>query len=118
MTLKRTLLQLPYLGPIDYNKIYLNIRGRGRVEPTGETLMLRLSNENLSGKPYETEITLANTEMQPFISPMVEITPDGREYGAHEFIGKEMYGGFTLEGKVSSGSAYLDQGTTVQLWSE
>lgn len=117
-TLGRTLLQLPYLGPIDYTKIYLNVRGRGRVEQSGVVLTLRISNEALSGKPYETEIELTNTETEPFISPMVELTPDGREYGEHEFIGKEMYGGYTLEGKVSDGSAYLDQGTAVQLWSE
>lgn len=117
-TLGRTLLQLPYLGPIDYTKIYLNVRGRGRVEQPGAVLRLRISNEALTGKPYETEIELTNTETEPFISPMVELTPDGREYGEHEFIGKEMYGGYTLEGKISEGSAYLDRGTAVQLWSE
>lgn len=116
--LKRTLLQLPYLGPIDYNKIYLNVRGRGHVESSAETVTLRLSNENLSGKPYETEISLSNDESEPFILPMVDASPDGREYGSHDFIGKEMYGGVSLEGKVSGGRAFLDQGTAIQLWSE
>jgi hypothetical protein len=116
--LQRTLFQLPYLGPIDYNKMYLNVRGRGRVECSGATMTLRISNENLSGKPYETEIDLTNTENEPFISPMVELTPDGDEYGTHTFIGAEMYGGYTFEGKITDGSAYLDQGTAVQLWSE
>lgn len=117
-TVQRTLFQLPYLGPIDYTKIYLNVRGRARVNRDGETLTLRIENHNLSGKPYETEIRLQNTQDEPFISPMIEFTPDGREYGPHEFIGKEMYGGYSLDAKVSDGSAHLDQGTAVQLWSE
>lgn len=117
-TLKRALVQLPYLGPIDYTKIYLNVRGAGMIDGAGEVLTLRLSSENLSGKPYETEMELSNAEMEPFISPMVEFTPDAREYGEHEFIGKEMYGAITLEGKVSGGRAYIDQGTAIQLWSE
>lgn len=117
-SLKRALVQLPYLGPIDYTKIYLNVRGAGRVDSEGEVLTLRLSSENLSGKPYEIELELTNNETEPFISPMVEFTPDARDYGEHEFIGKEMYGAISLEGKITDGAAYLDQGTAIQVWSE
>jgi len=116
--LKRVLFQLPYLGSVDYSKLYLNVRGKGHVELSDATLTLRLSKENLSGKPYETAVTLSNAESAPFILPMVEAVPDGREYGPHNFIGKEMYGGVALEGKVSDGRAFLDQGTAIQLWSE
>lgn len=117
-TIHSTLFQLPYLGPVDYNKIYLNVRGRGRVENKNTRLSLRVSPINLSGKPYEAEIEITNTESEPFITQMAEVAPDGREYGEHEFIGKEMYSGYELDVKVDGEQAYLHPGTAVQLWSE
>lgn len=114
--LQRNLTFTHFLGPIDYTKLYLGVRGRGRAE--GGTLTLRLETVHLEGDAYETEIDLRNGEDEPFGTPMVEATPDARDYREHEFIGREMYGGYVLSARVSGGVGYLDQGTAVHLWSE
>jgi hypothetical protein len=113
VALQRNALQLPYLGPIDYSPLYLNATGRARVD-TGERLTLELANRNLSGKPYEVAVELTNDERAPFMIPTVEVAPETDEHGV---MGKE-YGGYELRAKVSGGSAAVDPGTAVQLWSE
>jgi hypothetical protein len=115
--LQRNLTVNHFLGPIEYTKIYAGVRGRGRVEGGG-TLSLRLEPLHLEGEEYRTTITLTNSEDEPFMTPMVEFTPDARDYREHSFIGREMYGGYVLSAKVDTGTGYLDQGTGVHLWSE
>ncbi|MFC6734077.1 MULTISPECIES: hypothetical protein [unclassified Haladaptatus] len=115
--LQRNLTVNHFLGPIEYTKIYAGVRGRARVEGGG-TLSLRLEPLHLEGDEYETTITLTNVADEPFMTPMVEFTPDRRDYREHSFIGREMYGGYVLSAKVEDGIGYLDQGTGVHLWSE
>ncbi|WP_435361682.1 hypothetical protein [Haloarchaeobius sp. DFWS5] len=115
--LQRNLTVNHFLGPIEYTKIYAGIRGRGRVEGGG-TLSLKLEPIHLEGDEFQTEITLTNDDDEPFMTPMVEFTPDGRVYREHSFIGREMYGGYVFSAKVEDGTGYLDQGTAVHLWSE
>ena len=115
--LQRNLTVNQFLGPIEFTRIYMGVRGRAHVSP-GETLTLRLSALHLEGEQYETTIELRNEEMEPFMTPMVELTPDARDYREHAFIGREMYGGYVLSARVSDGSAHIDQGTGVHLWSE
>lgn len=116
--LQRNLTITPFVGPIEHSKIYLGIRGTGRVETDGETLTIRLETTHLEGSEYETEIDLSNTSMQPFVTPMIEFAPDARDYRKHTYIGREMYGGYVLSAAVTGGTGYLDQGTSVHLWSE
>lgn len=116
--LQRNLTVTPFVGPIEQSKIYLGVRGTGRVGSEGDTLSIRLETTHLEGSEYETEIELTNTSMQPFITPMVEFTPDARDYREHTFIGREMYSGYILSASVTGGTGYLDQGTSVHLWSE
>lgn len=116
--LQRNLTVTPFVGPIEQNKIYLGVRGTSRVGTEGETLSIQLQTTPLEGDEYETEIDLTNTSMQPFMTPMVEFTPDARDYREHTFIGREMYSGYVLSAAVSDGTGYLDQGTSVHLWSE
>jgi hypothetical protein len=116
--LQRNLTVTPFVGPIEYSKIYLGVRGTGCVETEGETLSIRLETTHLTGSEYETEIDVSNTSMQPFMTPMVEFAPDARDYREHTFIGREMYSGYVLSAAVTSGTGYLDQGTSVHLWSE
>lgn len=113
VVLQANFLQLPYLGPIDYSPLYLNVMGAGEVEEN-ETLTLQLANEHLSGKPYEGTIELTDSERQLFVIPMIEIAPETDDHGP---LGKE-YARYELRAKVSGGEASVDPGTTVQLWSE
>lgn len=115
--IQRNLTVNHFLGPIEFTKLYLGVRGRGSVTDSG-TLTLKLEQIHLEGSQYETEIELTNETEAPFMTPMVECTPDKRDYREHSFIGREMYGGYVLSSKVSSGTGYLDQGTAVHLWSE
>lgn len=115
--LQRNLTVNHFLGPIEFTKLYLGVRGRGYVT-NGGTLTLRLEQLHLEGPQYETEIELSNESDAPFMTPMVECMPDRRDYREHSFIGREMYGGYVLSAKVTSGIGYLDQGTAVHLWSE
>lgn len=115
--LQRNLTVNHFLGPIEFTKLYLGVRGSGRIEGGG-VLSVKLEQLHLEDEAYETEIELTNGEDAPFLTPMVECTPDAREYREHSFIGREMYGGYVLSAKVSSGTGYLDQGTAVHLWSE
>jgi len=110
--LQRNFLQLPYLGPIDYSPLYLNVMGAARV--AGDVMRIELANQNLAGKPYEHEIELTNEERAPFVVPMVEVAPETDEHGE---LGKS-YGGYELRASTSDGPGYVDPGTTVQLWSE
>jgi hypothetical protein len=116
--LQRNLTVNHFLGSIDYTTFYVGVRGSGRIDASGETLTLTLSTTHLEGDEYETAIELTNTTDEPFITPLIEFTPDARVYGEHEFIGSEMYGGYVLSAAVSGGTGYLDQGTSVHLWSE
>lgn len=115
--LQRNLTVNHLLGPIEYTKIYAGVRGRGHVTGCG-TFTLRLRTLHLEGAEYEIEIGLTNTDAEPFMTPMIEFTPDARDYREHTFIGREMYGGYVFEAKVSHGTGHLDQGTAVHLWSE
>lgn len=114
--IQRNLTVNHFLGPIEYTKLYVGVRGRARVE-AGGTLTLRLEPIHLEGDSYRTTIELTNEEDAPFMTPMVEFTPDARDYREHTFIGREMYGGYVLSAKVEDGVGYLDQGTAVNLWS-
>lgn len=116
--LQRNLTVTPFIGPIERSKIYLGVRGSGRVDTEGESLSVRLETTHLEGSEYETEIELSNPSMRPFITPMIEFTPDARDYREHTYIGKEMYGGYVLSASVTGGTGYLDQGTSVHCWSE
>lgn len=116
--LQRNLTLTHLLGPIDYTALYVGVRGTGRIDTPGETLLLALEPTHLEGDEFETTIQLTNTTDEPFVTPMVEFTPDRRAYGEHSFIGSEMYGGYVLSAAVSGGTGYLDQGTSVHLWSE
>lgn len=115
--LQRNLTVNQFLGPIEYTKIYAGVRGRGRIEDGG-VLSLRLEPLHLEGEEYRTTITLTNDGDEPFMTPMVEFTPDARDYRDHSFIGREMYGGYVFSAKVDGGTGYLDQGTAVHLWCE
>lgn len=115
--LQRNLTVNHFLGPIEFTKLYVGVRGRGRVDAEG-TLTLRLEPIHLEGEEYRTSIELSNEDDAPFMTPMVELTPDARDYREHSFIGREMYGGYVLSAKVTGGTGYLDQGTAVNLWSE
>lgn len=117
--IQRNLFTLPYLGPIESSRIYLNVCGRGYIKGEECSLTLRLSCNNVSGKAHRTMIELPNDESERFLSPMIEVAPDDpNAYGDHEFIGREMYSGYVLSAKVNDGIGFLDQGTSVQLWSE
>lgn len=115
--LQRNLTVNHFLGSIEFTKLYVGVRGRGRVDGEG-TLTLRLEPIHLTGEEYRTSIELSNEDDAPFMTPMVEFTPDARDYREHSFIGREMYGGYVLSAKVTGGTGYLDQGTAVNLWSE
>lgn len=117
VTIQRNLTVTNFLGAIEYTKLYGGVRGRVRVTD-GATLSLRFSPIHLEGEQYETTVQFSCTETSPFITPMVEFTPDSRDYREHSFIGREMYGGYELEARVEDGTGYLDQGTAVHLWSE
>lgn len=106
--LQRNLTVTPFVGPIEHSKIYLGVRGTGRVETDGETLTIRLETTHLEGSEYETEIDLSNTSMQPFVTPMIEFAPDTRDYREHTFIGREMYSGYVLSAAITGGTGYLD----------
>lgn len=116
--LQRNLTVTHLVGPIEYTKIYLGVRGTGQIDTAEETFRLRLGTTHLEGDRFETEIELSNTTPEPFVTPMVEFAPDGPEYREHSFIGREMYGGYVLSASVTGGTGYLDQGTSVHLWSE
>ena len=114
VVVQKNRLTLPYAVGVDFAPSYLNVRGYGRVA-SGGTLWLRLANNKLDGKPYEVEIELTNATGTEFQSPFVEFTPDRPgEYGPRG----EVFAGYQLRAKVEDGTAYLDQGTSVQLWSE
>jgi len=113
VVLQRNYLQLPYLGPIDYSPLYLNVMGSAYVD-AGERLTLTLANRHLSGKPYECAVELTNDERKPFVLPMSEVAPETAEHGVE---GKE-YGSYELRAAVSGGTGHVDPGTAVQLWSE
>lgn len=115
--IQRNLTVNHFLGPIEFTKLYLGVRGRGHVKDGG-TLTLKLTQIHLEGAEYETSIDLTNETEAPFMTPMVECTPDKRAYREHSFIGREMYGGYVLSAKATDGVGYLDQGTAVHLWSE
>jgi len=113
-SIQRNVLTQPLVGPIDYSKIYLNFTGHGYVDDEDSTLYITLMHNVLEGKPYETEIELSNTTRKPFMSPMIEFTPEISEYG---LLGK-VYSGYELMAKTSGGVGYLDPGSSVQLFSE
>lgn len=111
------IVNVPYLPGLECSKLYLSVCGRGYSE--GGTLSVRLENEHLSGKPYETEVAFDEDEPEYFHSPMVEFASDRREDYTHNYAGRgDVYGGYRLLAKVEAGTGYLDQGTSVQLWSE
>jgi choline-sulfatase len=113
--LQNALFSPPFMTGHNYSPAYLVVCGRGCVDD-GETLSIELSNETLSGKPYETEIELTNTDPRAFMTPLIEVTPDRPDYESKPW-GPD-YAEFRLSAKVSGGSGYLDPGTNVQLWSE
>ncbi|WP_433627537.1 hypothetical protein [Halomicrococcus sp. NG-SE-24] len=115
--LQRNLTVNHFLGPVEFTKLYVGVRGRGRVEGDG-TLALRLEPIHLEGEEYRTTVELADGSDAPFVTPMVEFTPDAPDYRQHTFIGREMYGGYVLSARAIDGTGYLDQGTAVHLWSE
>lgn len=117
VTLQRNLTVTNFLGAIEYTKLYGGVRGRVRVSD-GATLYLRFESIHLEGDQYETTVEFTCTQPSPFITPMIEFTPDARDYRDHSFIGREMYGGYELEARVEDGTGYVDQGTAVHLWSE
>lgn len=116
--LQKNVFVMPYAGPVDYSMLYLCVCGWARVDGADAELSLKLEHSDLSGKPYETTVPLANEDRTPFLSPMVELSPDSQ--GAWENFGNlsKMYTGYVLSGKASGGVGYLDQGTNVQLWCE
>lgn len=116
VTLQSNLFTHPYVTGLNFAPAYLVVCGRGHVDSEGERLSVELSNSHLSGKPYETEIELRNTDPKPFMTPLVEFTPDRPDYEGKPW-GPE-YQEYVLSAKVSDGSGYLDPGTNVQLWSE
>lgn len=112
--IQKNRLTLPYAAPVDYAPTYLNVRGRVSVD-SGATLTLRLENCQLSGKPYDVTIDLRNVTNADFQSPFVEFTPERpSEYDRYG----EVYAGYELLAKVEGGAGFLDQGTSVQYWSE
>lgn len=115
--LQRNLTVNHFLGPIEFTKLYLGVRGCGHVTDGG-TLTVKLEQIHVEGPEYETSIDLTNDTDEPFMTPMVECTPDARDYREHSFIGREMYGGYVFSAKAAGGVGYLDQGTAVHLWSE
>jgi hypothetical protein len=114
VTLQKNSMLMPYIGPLDYTKIYLGVCGQAYVDAVGEELTVKLTNRNLSGKPYETDATINANSSEYFVSPMVDFAPETDEY---ENEGR-LFGGYELRAKVSDGTGYIDQGTAVQLWSE
>jgi hypothetical protein len=117
--IQKNTLQLPYLGPLDYAPLYLNVCGRGYVEPDGAVLSLSLADTQLSGKAYRTTLELENDTRKPFASSMIEVAPETTDetHAAYDKPG-HLYGGYELKAKVSDGTGYIDQGTCVQVWSE
>ncbi|WP_284007599.1 hypothetical protein [Haloarcula pelagica] len=112
VTLQRSRFTLPYLGGHDDVPLYLNVVGHVSVE-TGATLSLWLTQRHLDGDHYETEVDLTRTgDLQ---TPMVEVAPDDPDAIRD---GREVYGGFTLRARVEDGTATVDRGTAVQLFSE
>lgn len=114
LVLQRNVLSLPYAGPLDYSRTYLNACGRARPEGADEQLVLGLHNVNLDGKPYETEIALTGDGDELFLTPMVEFTPDSDEY---THAGR-IFGEYELRARTTAGAGYVDHGTSVQFWGE
>ncbi|WP_254274415.1 hypothetical protein [Haloarcula marina] len=115
VTIQKNRLTLPYAGDVERAPLYLNVRGRVRVTP-GATLTVHLRTTHLrEGKPYDVRITLSNDEADDFQTPFVEFAPE--RPGDYADLG-EVYAGYELEAKVTDGNGYLDQGTSVALYSE
>jgi hypothetical protein len=113
VTLQRNVLSAPHLGTLDSAPTYLVVCGRCHVAE-GTTLTIQLSNRYLSGKPYETTVTVNAEHSTPFCSPTVEFTPDR---GVYEEADGRHFPEYVLQAKVSSGTGYVNAGTNVQLWS-
>jgi len=116
VTLQRNILSPPYVAGSNYSPTYLVVCGRGRVDTDGETLSIELTNSHLSGKPYETEIELTNTDERPFMTPLIEVSPDRPDYEGKPWGSRVPE--YVLSAKVSGGTAHLNRATSVQLWSE
>lgn len=108
-------LTLPYAGDIERAPLYLNVRGHVRVT-TGTTLTVYLRTTHLrDGKPYDVEIDLTHEEGDDFQTPFVEFAPE--RPGDYTDLG-EVFAGYELKAKATGGTGYLDQGTSVALYSE
>lgn len=116
VTLQQTILSPPYVTDPNAAPAYLVVCGQGCVGSAGDELHLSLSNTSLSGKPYETEITLTNTDPNPFMTPTIEVTPDRPDYESKAWGSEPTM--YVLSARVSGDAGYLDPGTNVQLWSE
>lgn len=114
--LQQAILSPPYLTGPNAAPAYLVVCGQGCVGSDDDTLHLSLSTTSLSGKPYETEITLTNTDPAPFMTPLVEVTPDRPDYETKAWGSQPTK--FVFEARVAGEAGYLDPATNVQLWSE
>lgn len=112
VTLQEVRFTLPYLGGHDEVPLYVNAVGHVSVTG-GATLSLWLTQRHLDGDHYETEIEVTRTgDVQ---LPMLEVAPDDPSAIRD---GREVYGGVRLRARVEGGTATVDRGTTVQLFSE
>lgn len=116
VTLQQTILSPPYLTDPHYAPAYLVVCGEGHVAREGDSLHLSLSTTALSGKPYETEITLRTTQPAPFMTPLIEVTPDRADYETKAWGSTPTKA--VLSARVDGEAGYLDPATNVQLWSE
>ena len=111
--LQTTILSPPYVTDPNHGPAYLVVCGQGWVDTADDVLRVALSNSALSGKPYETEISLENTEPRPFMTPLVELTPDRPDYETKAWSNDP-----TKYELAAAGDGYLHPATNVQLWSE
>jgi len=115
VTVQKHRLTLPYAGDIERTPLYLNLRGHARVA-SGATLTLHLRTTHLrEGKPYDAEIELTHEDGDDFQTPFVEFAPE--RPGDYTDLG-EVFAGYELRAKATGGTGYLDQGTSVILYSE
>lgn len=105
---------MPYVGPIDYAKLYIGVTGIASVDEDEETLGVRLENRHVEGDAYDATARIHGTSDATFATPMIEFAPD-----VETFTGRgRTVGGYTVSARVSGGTAWIDQGTAVQLWAE
>ena len=115
VTVQKNRLTLPYAGDIERTPLYLNLRGHARVA-SGATLTLLLRTTHLrEGKPYDAVIELTHEDGDDFQTPFVEFAPE--RPGDYTDLG-EVFAGYELRAKATGGTGYLDQGTSVILYSE